>query len=68
MEDITDHNSLKQTSPGRKNPVIPSQTKENQLIDELYSNDYYDYSDYYDGLDGEYSDIDFNDIRDYFED
>jgi len=38
------------------------------LIDKLNGEDFYDYSDYYDGLDGEHSDIDYNEIRDYFED
>lgn len=38
------------------------------MIDKLNGEDFYDYSDYYDGLDGEHSDIDYNDIRDYFED
>ena len=47
---------------------MPVQSKENQLIEELYKADYYDYSDYYGGLDGEHSEIDFNDVRDYFED
>lgn len=38
------------------------------MIDKLNGEDFYDYSDNYDGLDGEHSDIDYNEIRDYFED
>jgi hypothetical protein len=57
-----------QTKTGSKRPIVSPKSKENKLMDEIYKDDYYDYSDYYDGLDGEYSDIDYNDVRDYFED
>ena len=61
------------TAPGRPNQQrkhvhLPSDSKENRLINELDKGDYYDHSDYNDGLDGEHSDIDYNEIRDYFED
>lgn len=52
----------------RKQLHLPSDNKENRLINELDKGDYYDHSDYYDGLDGEHSDIDYNEVRDYFED
>ena len=38
------------------------------MIDKLNGSDYYDHSDYYDGLDGIHSDIDYNEVRDYFVD
>lgn len=67
-EEINNHHSLEQTTSGARRPGMPVQSKENQLIDELYKGDFYDYSDYNGGLDGEHSDIDYNDVRDYFED
>lgn len=64
-----EHSSVpSQSNQPRKNIHLPSDTKENRLINELDKDDYYDYSDYYDGLDGEHSDIDYNEVRDYFED
>lgn len=51
-----------------KRSFAPIQSEENMMIDKLNGEDFYDYSDYYDGLDGEHSDIDYNEIRDYFED
>ena len=62
--------SVEQSKPGSKHQKIqyPTDTKENRLIKELDKGDYYDYSDYYDGLDGERSDIDYSEVRDYFED
>ena len=68
VEEIKKHRSREQTTSGARRPGMPVQSKENQLIEELYKADYYDYSDYYGGLDGEHSEIDFNDVRDYFED
>lgn len=54
--------------PTTKRTVTPVQSEENKVIDKLSREDYYDYSDYYDDLDGEHSDIDYNEMRDYFED
>lgn len=68
LEEINNHCTLEQKTFGERHTFKPFQSKENQLLDELYNDDYYDYSDYYDGLDGEHADIDFNDIMDYFED
>ena len=68
LEENNHHSTFEQTTSGKKQPIEPVQSEENKLIDEIYNGDYYDYSDYYDDLDGEYSDIDYNDIRDYFED
>ena len=68
MEEINNYRPLEQPATGARRPGMPVQSKENKLIDELYEGDYYDYLDYYDGLDGEYSDIDYNDVMDYFED
>ena len=48
--------------------LTPIQSEENKMIDRLNSDDCYDHSDYNDGLDGEYTDIDYNELRDYFED
>lgn len=42
------------------------QSRENEMIDKLSGEDYYDCSDNNDGLDGDHSDIDFNEVRDYF--
>jgi len=67
-EEINNSRFREQTTTSTKRPVMSPKSKENKLIDELYKEDYYDYSDYYDGLDGEFSDIDYNDVRDYFED
>lgn len=68
LDEVNKHDSREHPSSGVRHPGLPDQTEENKLIDKLYEEDYYDYSDYYDGLDGEHSDIDYNDIRDYFED
>ena len=68
LEEIKNHHTLDQSISGEGHTFKSFQSKENQLLDELYNDDYYDYSDYYDGLDGEHADIDFNDIIDYFED
>lgn len=68
LEEINNHRSLEQITFGERRTFKAIQSKEIQLLDELYNDDYYDYSEYYDGLDGEHSDIDYNDIVDYFED
>lgn len=56
------------TSTITRRRVTPAQSKENEMIDKLSREDFYDESDYYDGLDGEYNDIDYNDVIDYFAD
>lgn len=56
------------TSTITRRRVIPVQSKENKMIDKLSREDFYDESDYYDGLDGEYNDIDYNEVVDYFAD
>ena len=48
--------------------VIPVQNQGNEMIDKLSREDFYEESDYYDGLDGEYNDIDYNEVVDYFAD
>lgn len=45
-----------------------SRTNEDELIDKLGREDYYEHSDYHDGLDGEHSDIDFDEVSDYYKD
>lgn len=45
-----------------------SGSKENKLINKLDKEDFNSYSDYHDGLDGEHSDIDHNEVSDYFRD
>ena len=67
-EDIYQRRPAKNTGTATKRSLAPVLSEENKLIDKLNGGDYYDYSDYYDGLDGEHSDIDYNEIRDYFED
>ncbi len=47
---------------------ISVKCRENEMIDRLSREDFYEESDYYDGLDGEYNDIDYNEIIDYFAD
>lgn len=59
---------IENTKTVTKRSFAPIQSEENMMIDKLNGEDFYDYSDYYDGLDGEHSDIDYNEIRDYFED
>ena len=57
------------TSSSRHQTIhYPVNTEEDQLINEIDKGDYYDVADYHYGLDGEYSDIDFEEVRDYFED
>lgn len=51
-------------SPATKHSVKSVRGKD----DALDSQDYYDIYEYHDGLDGEYSDIDYNDITDYHAD
>lgn len=53
--------------PARRR-VTPVQSKENTLIEKLSKTDFYEESDYYDGLDGEFNDIDYNEVVDYFAD
>lgn len=53
--------------PARRR-VTPVQSKENALIEKLSKTDFYEESDYYDGLDGEFNDIDYNEVVDYFAD
>lgn len=48
--------------------VAPVKSKENALIERMSSEDFYEESDYYDGLDGEYNDIDYNEVVDYLAD
>ena len=67
-EDIYQHRPIENTGTATKRFLAPVQSEENKMIDKLNGEDYYDYSDYYDGLDGEHSDIDYNEVRDYFED
>lgn len=67
-EDIYRHRPAENTGTTTKRTVTPVQSEENKMIDKLSREDYYEYSDYYDGLDGEHSDIDYNEVRDYFED
>ena len=67
-EDIYQHRPIENTRTVTKRSFAPIQSEENKMIDKLNGEDFYDYSDYYDGLDGEHSDIDYNEIRDYFED
>lgn len=52
----------------RENTTVFPGTKEDDLIDKLDREDYYEHSDYHDGLDGEHSDIDFDEVSDYFSD
>ncbi|MCQ2178601.1 MAG: hypothetical protein MJY91_00650 [Bacteroidales bacterium] len=68
MEDVFRHSPVENEETVTKRSITLIQSKENEMIDKLSETDYYDYSDYYDGLDGEHSDIDFNEVRDYFED
>ena len=49
---------------GTKRSIAPVQSNEKGIGNE----DYYDVHDYNDGLDGEYNDIDYNDITDYHAD
>lgn len=67
-EDIYQHRPIENTGTATKRSSTPVQSEENKMIDKLNGSDYYDHSDYYDGLDGEHSDIDYNEVRDYFED
>lgn len=67
-EDIYQHRPIENTRTVTKRSFAPIQSEENKMIDKLNGEDFYDYSDYYDGLDGEHSDIDYDEIRDYFED
>ena len=67
-EDIYQHRPIENTGTATKRSLAPVQSEENKMIDKLSGSDYYDHSDYNDGLDGEHSDIDYNEIRDYFED
>lgn len=67
-EDIYRHHPVENTETAARRSFTPIQSEENKMIDKLGGEDYYDYSDYHDGLDGENSDIDYNEIRDYFED
>lgn len=67
-EDIYQHRPIENTGTATKRSITPVQSEENKMIDKLSGSDYYDHSDYYDGLDGEHSDIDYNEVRDYFED
>lgn len=56
------------TSTTTSRRAIPVQSRENEMIDRLSREDFYEDSDYYDGLDGEYNDIDYNEVIDYFAD
>ena len=67
-EDIYRYRPAENTGAATKHSLAPVQSEENKMIDKLSGGDYYDHSDYYDGLDGEHSDIDYNEVRDYFED
>ena len=67
-EDIYQHRPIENTGTATKRSLAPVQSEENKMIDKLNGSDYYDHSDYYDGLDGEHADIDYNEVRDYFED
>lgn len=67
-EDIYQHHPIENTRTVTKRSFAPIQSEENKMIDKLNGEDFYNYSDYYDGLEGEHSDIDYNEIRDYFED
>ena len=59
----------KETTPTQaRRRVTPIQSKENALIENLSKTDFYEESDYYDGLDGEFNDIDYNEVVDYFAD
>lgn len=68
MEDIYNQRPADNSATGTKRHLKPVNGEENRMIDKLNGEDYYDYSDYYDGLDGERSDIDYSEVRDYFED
>ena len=68
MDDIYNQRHAENSATGTKRHLNPVNSEENRMIDNLSDEDYYDYSDYYDGLDGEHSDIDYNEVRDYFED
>ena len=67
-EDIYRHHPVENPGTAARRPLVPVPSAENKMIDNLSGEDYYGYSDYYDGLDGEHSDVDFNEFRDYFED
>jgi len=68
IEEVNNHLPIEHTPTGEKRSLKPVESKENKMIEELSRRDYYEILDYYDGLDGEYNDIDYNEIRDYFED
>lgn len=51
-------------TPATKHSIKPVQSQEKTLSGQ----DYYDIYEYHDGLDGEYNDIDYNDITDYHAD
>lgn len=68
MEDVYQHRPTNNAATGTRKHLLPVQSEENKLIDKLSGEDYYDYSDYNDGLDGVHSYIDYNEVRDYFED
>lgn len=68
VEEIEYHRPVDQVPAQPSRTIVQFQSNENKLIDELSKEDYYDIVDYYGGLDAEYSDIDYNEVRDYFED
>lgn len=68
IDDIYNQHSSDDASTGSKRHIKPVQSEEYRLIDKLSGEDYYDYSDYNDGLDGVHSDIDYNDVMDYYVD
>lgn len=52
---------------GKKTISIP-ESEENKLLKQIDRGDYYEEKDYHDGLDGQYNDIDFAELEEYFED
>lgn len=68
MEEIEYQRPVDHVSAQPSRTIVQFQSKENKVIDEFSKEDYYDIVDYYGGLDAEYSDIDYNEVRDYFED